>query len=346
MGVMKGVRPLSGFPVYVQLISLCVAVFVLCAFLYSSIFWIIKVALCGFLLVIFWLPRPLVFVVQRFFSRRFTVFFFPASDARAPVSSDTLESKKPLVAITVDDSPAWEFDQRPAAECSTEEIRQRLEAVGARATWFIIGSHVQASSDRPALLRKLVNSGHELANHGMQDRPAWTLRLPAYANDVTETQSIIEECGGGGGRWFRPGHAIFTPSQFSWLRSNAYRLAIASVYPHDALDLPPYQSTHPALIAWILRAKVRAGDVVVIHDRPWTPQVLDLALPALSKKFTLCTLSELSDVCLGVSGGVTEAPGVELQARERTCLRKPSDSPERESLLESSASKRCLRFSP
>eukprot|EP00747_Dinoflagellata_sp_TGD_P129727 gnl/TRDRNA2_/TRDRNA2_174729_c2_seq2.p1 gnl/TRDRNA2_/TRDRNA2_174729_c2~~gnl/TRDRNA2_/TRDRNA2_174729_c2_seq2.p1 ORF type:complete len:539 (+),score=69.00 gnl/TRDRNA2_/TRDRNA2_174729_c2_seq2:194-1618(+) len=122
-----------------------------------------------------------------------------------------------------------------------------------------------------------------------------------FVQDVQATQAVLERSGGGKRRWFRPGHALFSLRQLTWLREHHYRVAIGSIYPHDALDLPPFQCPFPRLIAWYLCRRAAAGDIIVVHDRPWTAKALAIALPVLAERFQICTLSELANAC--------EAPG-------------------------------------
>jgi len=60
---------------------------------------------------------------------------------------------EPLAALTIDDSPF---------ACSTPAILDVLERVGAKATFFVIGSYVQGNE---ALLERMVHMGHEIGNH-------------------------------------------------------------------------------------------------------------------------------------------------------------------------------------
>ncbi|CAE8589910.1 unnamed protein product, partial [Polarella glacialis] len=64
-----------------------------------------------------------------------------------------------------------------------------------------------------------------------------------------------------------------------------------------ASDLPPWQCSAPWILAWALIRKAQAGDVIIVHDRPWTAKALEMALPVLAERFTICTLSELADAC-------------------------------------------------
>eukprot|EP00931_Biecheleriopsis_adriatica_P073629 TRINITY_DN47878_c0_g1_i1.p1 TRINITY_DN47878_c0_g1~~TRINITY_DN47878_c0_g1_i1.p1 ORF type:complete len:410 (+),score=73.09 TRINITY_DN47878_c0_g1_i1:37-1230(+) len=288
MGMLRRVRPRAGFPWQLQAASLSVALAAAVCFGTSRFVpWLTKFTIFLLIWIVLWIPKFLVATVQWFFDPGVVVMHFPvASTLRA-------ENKLPPLALTIDDSPVLEFDDGPADRCSTAQIRKSLERFGAKATWFVIGANV--SEDRQELLQELSREGHELGNHGMYDRPAWTLSRDEFKKDVTGTQAVVERCGGGQRRWFRPGHAAFTPWKLSWLRENGYRVALGSIYPHDAVDLPPWQFSSPRLIAWLLVKKARAGDIIIIHDRPWTSAVLDIALPQLTERFNICTLSELAE---------------------------------------------------
>lgn len=322
----------------VQVVSLTVSTSLLVFLVISpAVPIVLKVVLLFGLFVVLWLPQVLSRLAQSVFDRAHVVFFFRPTEATtvhfgrmASIrrSRGPADKQKPLLALTIDDGPAWEFDDRPAADCSTEKIRQLLRQYNAKATWFIIGSNVRASPDRGELVKKLLQDGHELGNHGMQDRPAWRLGTQ-FADDVLETQGVIEECGGGHRKWFRPGHALFTPQQLRWLRTNSFRVAIGSVFPHDALDLPPLQFSQPGLIAWALVRKAAAGEIIIIHDRPWTPAVLARALPLLCDRFEICTLSELADACRDVpmsvsSGSFGSDEGRDVEGTEMQ-ERRPAD---------------------
>eukprot|EP00928_Gymnodinium_smaydae_P016428 TRINITY_DN16167_c0_g1_i1.p1 TRINITY_DN16167_c0_g1~~TRINITY_DN16167_c0_g1_i1.p1 ORF type:complete len:341 (-),score=60.18 TRINITY_DN16167_c0_g1_i1:186-1187(-) len=293
MGLLQNLRPLGGFPWYVQCLSLSAFAALLLTLLSSSYpHWVLKAAILLVLFVVYWMPRRIVVFVQALFDSRDVLFLYPEAVAKQAAGKKGL----PPIALTIDDAPACAYDRRAANVCCTEQIRALLEKHGARATWFVIGSHVQ--EDRQELLQRLVTEGHELANHGMIDRPAVLLGREAFRADTEEAQRIVESCGGKR-RWYRPGHALFTPDQLRWLRSKGFQLALGSIYPHDALDLPPWQCSFPRILAWLLVAKARAGDVIIIHDRPWTPRVLEIALPLLVSRFSVGTLSDLVDACEG-----------------------------------------------
>ena len=70
---------------------------------------------------------------------------------------------EPLVALTIDDSPF---------ASSTPAILDVLERVGAKATFFIIGSYVEGNE---ALVERMVHMGHEIGNHTLRDFPSHRL---------------------------------------------------------------------------------------------------------------------------------------------------------------------------
>uniref|UniRef100_A0A7S2B8U1 NodB homology domain-containing protein n=1 Tax=Octactis speculum TaxID=3111310 RepID=A0A7S2B8U1_9STRA len=255
----------------------------------------------------YWFPQWLVALLQGCFDRREVVFFFPDDNFRTCGGRDDDDddggtvTTLPPVALTIDDSPSnFSVD-------STNRILDVLSEHGAKATFMIISSQIN-TPERAATVKRMVSEGHELGNHGTIDRPAVKLSLDGFIRDTESAQAVIdafltptsddalhEEPKKEMIRWYRPGHGIFTGSMKSWLSTHNYRVAIANVYPHDANDLPPTQSSSPGLNAWHLRNRtLRAGSILLVHDRPWTPKTLALSLPSITSRFAVVTLSELS----------------------------------------------------
>lgn len=286
--MIRRLRPAKGFPWFVQLASLLSSSCVLAwLFTWSRVPWRARAAAA----LLLWC-----------FDRKVLLGYYPPAVATAAVTrlakkvDDVNADLRPPIALTIDDAPVLEFDGQPAEKCSTVRMHQLLTKFQARATWFIIGSNV--TGDRKAVVEELVRTGHELGNHGMLDRPAYRLSREEFVKDVQEAQVVVESLGGRR-KWFRPGHALATPWKLRWLKEQGYRLALGSIYPHDALDLPPWQCSWAWLLAWVLVLKASPGDVIIIHDRPWNVRALELALPSLTDRFKVCTLSELADLCEG-----------------------------------------------
>src|SRR5687768_16423376 len=66
-----------------------------------------------------------------------------------------VDTDKPMVALTLDDGPTEE---------GVASALHALRAVGARATFFLIGAY---AGERPHLVRRIVADGHEVANHSL-----------------------------------------------------------------------------------------------------------------------------------------------------------------------------------
>lgn len=71
----------------------------------------------------------------------------------------------------------------------TGRILDLLRATGSRATFFVLGEVARA---HPALLRRIVDEGHELASHGLDHTPLWRLDADGFARQLDEFRRIVE----------------------------------------------------------------------------------------------------------------------------------------------------------
>src|SRR5690349_22661824 len=74
-------------------------------------------------------------------------------------------------------------------ERGTSYILDLLRRTGSRATFFVLGEAVR---EHPALLRRIVDEGHELATHGVDHRPLWRLDAQTFSRQLTEFRSLVE----------------------------------------------------------------------------------------------------------------------------------------------------------
>jgi peptidoglycan/xylan/chitin deacetylase (PgdA/CDA1 family) len=208
-------------------------------------------------------PRAVTGLLQR----RFSVIF-------------TVPTRERVVALTIDDSPTAR---------ATSRILEVLRLWNARATFFVIGAH---ASRRPELVRRIRDEGHEIGNHMMRDRPSVFLTAREFENELLEAErtiGVISES-----RWFRPGSGWFKSSMLTISKKHGYRCCLASVYAHDT------KVRSPRVISRYILARVRPGDIIVLHDRDLpsrTPEVLETILPKLADRgYRVTTVSELLDV--------------------------------------------------
>lgn len=203
-----------------------------------------------------------------------------------------LPTGKPILALTVDDSPSG----------NTSTILEVLRAHDIHATFFVIGTYIDGRED---VLRDLVVHGNELANHTMHDEPSWKLSMADLKDQVADTRRklqniydsvalprqtnmpISKPASSSPPLYFRPGSGFFTASMLTLLESLLHRLVLGSIYPHDA------QISIPWLNAWHVLRGARPGGIIICHDRPWTPEMLRSILPELKRRgFRIGSLTE------------------------------------------------------
>ena len=51
-----------------------------------------------------------------------------------------------------------------------------------------------------------------------------------------------------------------------------YKLTLGSVYPNDPIVRSSF------INYWYLRTHIQGGDIVILHDRKWTPNMLTMLL--------------------------------------------------------------------
>lgn len=114
----------------------------------------------------------------------------------------------------------------------TEAILDLLARHGWRSTFFVLGDVVR---EHPALIRRMVAEGHELACHGMSHRPVWRATPESFRDELREFRRVVE-------------HALdgefpvcgFRAPTFSIDRSNPWALDVlrAEGYRYDSSIFP------------------------------------------------------------------------------------------------------------
>ena len=153
------------------------------------------------------------------------------------------------VALTFDDGPDPE---------STPRFLDALEALGVRATFFVLGDGVVR---HPSVARAAVRRGHELAVHGWShDRP-W---LPAPADDaraVLRAADAVRELTGRRPLWYRPPYGILTSGRWAAARAAGLRPVLWTAWGRDWTA-----GATPASVQAAVAAGLRGGGTVLLHD--------------------------------------------------------------------------------
>ncbi len=127
----------------------------------------------------------------------------------------------------------------PRVADNTHRILDQFAAAGVSATFFTLGWVAQR---HPALIRRIVAEGHELASHGWDHTRADTQTPAIFNADVSRSRALLEDTGGVRVRGYRA--ATFSigarnPWAFAELEEAGYRYS-SSVNPihHDLYGMP------------------------------------------------------------------------------------------------------------
>lgn len=87
---------------------------------------------------------------------------------------------------------AWETLPR-RVEANTDRVLALFEDAGVKATFFTLG---WVAARHPALVRRIVDAGHEIASHGWDHRRVFTLGEQEFRADLDRAHEAIEDAGG------------------------------------------------------------------------------------------------------------------------------------------------------
>lgn len=170
----------------------------------------------------------------------------PASPLGRPVRR--LASKH--LALTFDDGPdpTW-----------TPQVLDRLERIGARASFFVLGDQLDRSPD---LVRACARAGHRVEVHGFRHRAACFQRPRELADELTRMVDRIEALTGRRPFWYRPPYGARPLSRASFtlpgLRLVTWSWSCGDWAGAGRPPAPPRASFPEA----------RQGDIALLHDGP------------------------------------------------------------------------------
>jgi len=159
-----------------------------------------------------------------------------------------IPTDRKVVALTFDDGP------NPDA---TPRILDTLAEKKVRATFFVLGSHVQRWPD---LVMRMSHEGHQLGNHGYFHRKL-QFKSPFYVSrDIRLGIRAIRRAGAPAPRYFRAPHGFRSP----------WTTPIASSYGERTVgwSLGVWDSDRPGVDEIVRRTLegVSPGSIVLLHD--------------------------------------------------------------------------------
>ncbi len=140
-------------------------------------------------------------------------------------------------------APYIDRDSWPTRECRVEANMERILAIyerhGVKATFFTLG---WIAERYPAMVKKIVAAGHELASHGYGHLRASDQTRAQFDNDIRSSKALLEDIGGQEVIGYRApsfsiGHANLWALEA--LQEAGYRYS-SSIYPiaHDHYGMP------------------------------------------------------------------------------------------------------------
>jgi polysaccharide deacetylase family protein (PEP-CTERM system associated) len=136
--------------------------------------------------------------------------------------------------------PRSEWDTRECRiERNVDRILEMLDDYGARATFFTLG---WIAERYPAMVRRIVERGHELASHGYGHHRATEQTEQAFYSDIDLAKILLEDVGGAEVKGYRaPSFSIGLDNSwaFDCIARAGYKYS-SSIYPiqHDHYGMP------------------------------------------------------------------------------------------------------------
>lgn len=167
--------------------------------------------------------------------------------------------------LTIDDVP-WKID-------TLNDALQILQDNNCTATFFI-NSYLVTSSEHRALLIQAVQQGHHLGNHGEKHKLHILLNETELTLEIENCQLLIEDIYSAAGKplppvkYYRPTCGLVNATVQSYCRRNNYKIVLGSNFPSDPRVRLPY------LNHYYIQKHFSSHDIIILHDRPWTPELL------------------------------------------------------------------------
>ena len=124
-------------------------------------------------------------------------------------------------------------------ERNTDQILELFDGHDVRATFFMLG---WVAERYPALVRRIVDAGHELASHGYSHVRVTRQQPQAFSEDIGKTRKLLEDTAGCEVKGYRAAsYSIVRETLWAHdlLQEAGYRYS-SSVYPihHDLYGIP------------------------------------------------------------------------------------------------------------
>jgi len=152
------------------------------------------------------------------------------------------------LALTYDDGPN---------DSSTLPLLDVLAKYGVKATFFLIGRHVQS---RPAIARRVVEAGHSIGNHTYSHPNLIFSSLQRLRHELALCERVLADTVGVHARLFRAPFGAKGPSIMRTIHRMGFKPIKWSVTCYD------WKPTTAERIERHAIRQIRGGDLILMHD--------------------------------------------------------------------------------
>ncbi len=185
--------------------------------------------------------------------------------------------KDKVVALTFDDGP------KPSV---TSEVLETLQTYKARATFFLLGNHVEQF---PATTRLIYGSGNEIGNHSFGHKDFKTLTTAQILDEINQTNQAIYETVGARPILVRPPYGNITQKMAGEIGRPCILWSVDSEdwkYKNADRDYNHVMDS------------IKDGDIVLMHDiyKPTAEAVSRIVRELTKRGYKLVSVSQLIQV--------------------------------------------------
>lgn len=178
------------------------------------------------------------------------------------------------------------FDDGPHATL-TPKLLDMLRERGIKATFFLVGKNV---AEYPAIVRRMVEEGHEVANHSWSHPSLTKLGADGLRAQIEKTNTAIESASGVKPKLIRPPYGA-TSARLNKLFADNYGMTVA-IWSVDPLD---WKYRNAARVTEKILEGAAPGAVILVHDiHPSTVAAMPATLDGLKARgYEFVTMSDL-----------------------------------------------------
>ena len=202
----------------------------------------------------------------------------PGGNAGAASSpAPTAASGGKYIALTFDDGPT---------ASNTPKLLDMLKKYGVRATFFVVGARIKGNE---ALLRRMVDEGHEIGSHTYGHKRLTSLTDEAIEKDLIRTINLVNAACGVTPSMVRPPYGAKNARVLACLEQMGLACVMWNIDPED------WNASSARAVRDHVVARAENGCIVLMPDlRSTSVKAAELIIQALTAKgYAFVTVSEL-----------------------------------------------------